>query len=424
MVKSISQFTDDTKDLVIGSENTPTPRSKSLHCNTNINSPTPVIANESNKSTSPGFQLLAGLSALISFLILFRFLVPQIIEESRYSWYRGELRARHEASGNGLKNVSLNTLSEAYQMLTQYVGPSVVHIDVMREGSSDDELRKFLNSIPVEKWGLVSDQGSGVVIDRSGYVITNMHVIAGAYEITVVLSDGKRCPGLVVGVDSLTDLALLKIDADRLIPINWGDSDECRVGTPVWAIGSPFGLDRTVTFGILSGKNRLVRTSSRYQDFMQSDAAINPGNSGGPLVNSSGQLIGINTAIVGDTFRGVSFSIPSNIVREVYGRLKTSGRFVRGWLGLSLEELISTDSNRNGAVVSSLVGADSPGAKAGILPGDIIRKIADEEIRNVGHLMRLAASMEIGSQTKLEIERSGKVLLVDIVVGKRPHDSD
>jgi serine protease Do len=424
MVRSISQFTDDTKDLVIGSENTPTPRSKSLHCKTDINSPTPVIANESRKSTSPGFQILAGLSALISFLILFRFLVPQIIEESRYSWYRGELRARHEASGNGLKNVSLNTLSEAYQMLTQYVGPSVVHIDVMREGSSDDELRKFLNSIPVEKWGLVSDQGSGVVIDRSGYVITNMHVIAGAYEITVVLSDGKRCPGLVVGVDSLTDLALLKIDADRLIPINWGDSDECRVGTPVWAIGSPFGLDRTVTFGILSGKNRLVRTSSRYQDFMQSDAAINPGNSGGPLVNSSGQLIGINTAIVGDTFRGVSFSIPSNIVREVYGRLKTSGRFVRGWLGLSLEELVSTDSNRNGAVVSSLVGADSPGAKAGILPGDIIRKIADEEIRNVGHLMRLAASMEIGSQTKLEIERSGKVLLVDIVVGKRPHDPD
>jgi serine protease Do len=424
MVKSISQFTDDTKDLVIGSENTPTPRSKSLHCNTDSNSPTPVIANESSKSTSPGFQLLAGLSALISFLILFRFLVPQIIEESRYSWYRGELRARHEASGNGLKNVSLNTLSEAYQMLTQYVGPSVVHIDVMREDSSDDELRKFLNSIPVEKWGLVSDQGSGVVIDRSGYVVTNLHVIAGANEITVVLSDGKRCPGLVVGVDSLTDLALLKIDADRLIPINWGDSDECRVGTPVWAIGSPFGLDRTVTFGILSGKNRLVRTSSRYQDFMQSDAAINPGNSGGPLVNSSGQLIGINTAIVGDTFRGVSFSIPSNIVREVYGRLKTSGRFVRGWLGLSLEELISTDSNRNGAVVSSLVGADSPGAKAGILPGDIIRKIADEEIRNVGHLMRLAASMEIGSQTKLEIERSGKVLLVDIVVGKRPHDSD
>jgi S1-C subfamily serine protease len=424
MAKSISQFTDETKDLVIGSENTPTPRSKSLHCNTNINSPTPVIANESSKSTSPGFQLLAGLSALISFLILFRFLVPQIIEESRYSWYRGELRARHEASGNGLKNVSLNTLSEAYQMLTQYVGPSVVHIDVMREDSSDDELRKFLNSIPVEKWGLVSDQGSGVVIDRSGYVVTNLHVIAGANEITVVLSDGKRCPGLVVGVDSLTDLALLKIDADRLIPINWGDSDECRVGTPVWAIGSPFGLDRTVTFGILSGKNRLVRTSSRYQDFMQSDAAINPGNSGGPLVNSSGQLIGINTAIVGDTFRGVSFSIPSNIVREVYGRLKTSGRFVRGWLGLSLEELISTDSNRNGAVVSSLVGADSPGAKAGILPGDIIRKIADEEIRNVGHLMRLAASMEIGSQTKLEIERSGKVLLVDIVVGKRPHDSD
>lgn len=424
MVEFISHFTDDTNDLVIGSDNNPTVRSKSLHCNTDVNFLTPTIANDSRKSTSPSFQILTGLSVLISFLLLFRFLVPQIIEESRYSWYRGELRAKHEASGDGLKNVSLNTLSEAYQMLTQYVGPSVVHIDVMREGSSDDELRKFLNSIPVEKWGLVSDQGSGVVIDRSGYVITNLHVIAGARDITVVLSDGRRCPGIVVGVDSLTDLALLKIDADRLIPINWGDSDECGVGTPVWAVGSPFGLDRTVTFGILSGKNRLVRASSRYQDFMQSDAAINPGNSGGPLVNSSGQLIGINTAIVGDTFRGVSFSIPSNIVREVYGRLKTSGRFVRGWLGLSLEELVSTDYNRNGVMVSSLVGTDSPAAKAGILPGDIVRKIADEEIKNVGHLMRVAASMEIGSQTKLEIERSGKVLLVNIVVGNRPHDSD
>lgn len=424
MVEFISHLTDDTNDLVIGSDNNPVARSKSLHCNTDVNFLTPTIANDSRKSTSPSFQILTGLSVLIAFLLLFRLLVPQIIEESRYSWYRGELRAKHEASGDGLKNISLNTLSEAYQMLTQYVGPSVVHIDVLREGSSDDELRKFLNSIPVEKWGLISDQGSGVVIDRSGYVITNLHVIAGARDITVVLSDGRRCPGIVAGMDSLTDLALLKIDADRLIPINWGDSDECGVGTPVWAVGSPFGLDRTVTFGILSGKNRLVRASSRYQDFMQSDAAINPGNSGGPLVNSSGQLIGINTAIVGDTFRGVSFSIPSNIVREVYGRLKTSGRFARGWLGLSLEELVSTDYNTNGVVVSSLVGADSPAAKAGILAGDIVRKIADKEIKNVGHLMRLAASMEIGSQTKLEIERSGKVLLVNIVVGNRPHGSD
>lgn len=424
MDKPISQLNDHTIDLVIGPKDASTVQSKSLHGNTDANFPAPVISNDSRKLPSPGFQIVAGLSVLISFLLLFRFLVPRIIEESRYSWYRGELRARYEASGGGLKNVSLNTLSEAYQMLTEYVGPSVVHIDVMREGSSDDELRKFLNSIPVEKWGLASDQGSGVVIDRSGYIVTNLHVIAGARNIIVVLSDGRRCPGVVVGVDSLTDLALLKIDADRLIPISWGDSDECRVGTPVWAVGSPFGLDRTVTFGILSGKNRVVRASSRYQDFMQSDAAINPGNSGGPLVNSSGQLIGINTAIVGDTFRGVSFSIPSNIVREVYGRLKASGRFVRGWLGLSLEELVSTDSNKNGVVVSSLVGIDSPAAKAGILPGDIIRKIANDEIKNLGHLMRLAASMEIGSQAKLEIERSGKVLLVDIVVGKRPHDSD
>src|SRR5690606_2241725 len=141
----------------------------------------------------------------------------------------------------------------------------------------------------------LSDQGSGVVVDPAGYIITNFHVIADGRQILVGLSDGRRVVGTVVGTDPLTDLAVLKVDAQGLFPIQWGDSDRSQVGAPVWAVGSPFGLDRTVTFGILSGKHRVVKASTRYQDFMQSDAAINPGNSGGPLVDASGRLIGINT---------------------------------------------------------------------------------------------------------------------------------
>ena len=136
-----------------------------------------------------------------------------------------------------------------------------------------------------------------------------------------------------------TDLAVLKVDADELIPIEWGDSDRCRVGSPVWAVGSPFGLDQTVTFGILSGKHRMVEDSTHYQDFMQSDVAVNPGNSGGPLVDARGSLVGINTAIVGESYQGVSFAVPSNVAKQVYERLKEIGRVDRGWLGVRLSEV-------------------------------------------------------------------------------------
>jgi len=372
-------------------------------------------------------QALFFLFAVATMLAAARFIMPSIVEEARYAWYRGELRAQYEASGEGLKNASLSALSEAYQMVTQHVGPSVVHIEVQRDSDENQQVAKLLGASHSESYMPLSDQGSGVVVDPAGYIITNFHVIADGRQILVGLSDGRRVVGTVVGTDPLTDLAVLKVDAQGLFPIQWGDSDRSQVGSPVWAVGSPFGLDRTVTFGILSGKHRVVKASTRYQDFMQSDAAINPGNSGGPLVDASGRLIGINTAIVGDTFRGVSFSIPSNVAKAVYERLKTNGRFDRGWLGLALAEVpdelvVGDDLRVRGALVTGLAGSDSPAARGGTQVGDIILRIDDQPIKDIGHLMRVAGNLLVDTRITLDVRRGDETISLEVTVGQRPEN--
>ena len=225
----------------------------------------------------------------------------------------------------------------------------------------------------------------------------------------------------------MTDLALLRIEADELLPIEWGDSDLSKVGAPVWAVGSPFGLDRTITFGILSGKHRMVRASTQYQDFMQSDVAVNPGNSGGPLVNARGHLIGINTAIVGDTYRGVSFSIPSNVAKQVYNQLRSNGRVERGWLGVKLEDVnyeLVAEKNPllRGAMVDYLIDSDSPAAVAGLSSGDHIRSVNGEPIENMAHLMRVIGSTMVGSTVKIQVEREGHSLELPVILGARPNE--
>ncbi|MEM6980668.1 MAG: trypsin-like peptidase domain-containing protein, partial [Planctomycetota bacterium] len=330
---------------------------------------------------SPIFQSVTLLGTMVAMLALARYTVPSVVEEIRYAWHRGQMRAEYETGDEGLKNVSLDSLSRAYEMVTSAVGPSVVHIDVQRGPTNNptDPLRRFLrqkfggdessddsasrdrtspqgNTNPDGSMGpgsdvdpalrfsvpprsgsdrsdlfTIADQGSGVIVDGDGHILTNRHVISEGRAIWVTLSDGRRVEARVVGTDRLTDLAVLKVEADGLLPIRWGDSSSIRVGSPVWAVGSPFGLDRTITFGILSGKHRMVRAgarygaSARYQDFMQSDVAVNPGNSGGPLVDARGRLIGINTAIVGETYQGVSFSIPSDVSRTIYQRIRDNG---------------------------------------------------------------------------------------------------
>ncbi len=378
---------------------------------------------EAPERPDPMTQSLVLLATMALILVAARFAVPQIVEEIRYAWHRGELRAEYETGTEGIRSVSLEALSDASQMVTDVVGPSVVHIDVERRNG----LQEYSESGLLSGSAPSSDQGSGVLIDADGYVLTNRHVIADGEDITVKLSDGRRVSALVVGTDLLTDLAVLKIEANRLIPIGWGDSDRCKVGSPVWAVGSPFGLDRTVTFGILSGKHRMVRASTRYQDFMQSDVAVNPGNSGGPLVNARGMLVGINTAIVGDTYQGVSFSIPSNVAREVYQRIRETGRVDRAWLGVQLAdlsevELASADPVRTGALVVAVTQADSPAALAGLAAQDRIVSMNGTNVRDMGHLMRLIGGAGAGKSVRLGIDRQGMPLELPVTLGCRPDE--
>jgi serine protease Do len=361
------------------------------------------------------------LATVFAMLATARFVLPGIVEEIRYAQHRGQLRAEFEVAGEGLRNVSLDTLSQAYQMVNAAAGPSVVHIDIHRT-SHESTIGSVLPGAPSI---LISDQGSGVIVDAEGYVLTNRHVVATSDEISVTLSDGRTVDAQVVGTDELTDLAVLKVNADKLIPIPWGDSERIRVGSPVWAIGSPFGLDRTVTFGILSGKHRVVRAKDRYQDFMQSDVAVNPGNSGGPLVDSRGTLIGINTAIVGDTYQGVSFAIPSGIAKKIYLRLRENGSIERGWLGVSLAEvpndqLLRQDHRVRGALIVALADQNSGAARAGLKPGDIVVEVDSEKVRDVDHLMQVIGNAMAGSQIQLSVARGDRELKLAVSLGRRP----
>lgn len=397
----------------------------------------PAAGAQHGKSRRPDSmtQSLVLLATMTVMLLAARFCVPFVVEEIRYAWHRGQLRAEYEVAGDGLKNVSLSALSQAYQMVTSAVGPSVVHLDVSRQSEPEPS---FLDSLgrgggfgggrnfggrggPM---GTPADQGSGVVVDQTGYILTNQHVVAGSGRIVVTLSDGRRRDAVLVGVDALTDLAVLKIDADGLMPIAWGDSDDCRVGTPVWAVGSPFGLDRTVTFGIVSGKHRMLRTNTAYQDFMQSDVAVNPGNSGGPLVDADGQLVGINTAILGDVYQGVSFSIPSNVARQVYQSIRDDGVVERAYLGVALarvpdEMLVGENSRRRGALVGGLSDG-SPSGRAGILPGDIVLSFDGVPVDDLEHLQRLVGAETAGNLVELEVSRRGVRKSFEVALGRRP----
>jgi S1-C subfamily serine protease len=390
--------------------------------------PLPVrrSANRSIGSTSqsPVAQAMVTLCMLALTLAAARFVVPSIIEESRFAWRRGQLRAEYESSGDGLRDIGMESLATAYQMVSQRVAPSVVHVEVLgTAGGFESTLRSISGGDDFSP--RTNDQGSGVIIDSAGFVITNHHVVATGNQITVGLSDGRRVPARVVGSDPLTDIALLQISADRLTPIDWGDSDATEVGAPVWAVGSPFGLDRTVTFGILSGKHRAAKAGTSYQDFMQSDVAVNPGNSGGPLVDSRGRLIGINTAIVGETYRGVSFSIPSNVARRVVDRLRETGRFERGWLGVELAEVPDdvvegNDLRVRGAMVRKLVDPAAPAARAGLAMGDIIVRFDGVSVSDEGALMRMVGNWPAGQSAVLDVLRDGIRQAIVVEIGSRP----
>ncbi len=263
--------------------------------------------------------------------------------------------------------------------------------------------------------------GSGIIYDKEGYIITNNHVVERASEITVKLHDGSEYDAKVIGTDPKTDLALIKIEADKPLPtLTLGDSDALQVGEWVIAIGNPFGLEHTVTVGVVSAKGRVIGTGP-YDDFIQTDASINPGNSGGPLLNTSGEVVGINTAIVA-AGQGIGFATPSNIARRVIEDLRTKGSVVRGWLGVVIQRM-SPDlaksfglEENTGALVAEIV-EDSPAQKAGIKRGDVIIKFNGAEIKTMDVLPRRVAATRPGKKATVTILRDGKKKSLKVTIG-------
>ena len=281
--------------------------------------------------------------------------------------------------------------------------------------------------LPQERVPNATGSGSGVIVDPDGHIITNNHVIGDATEIEVRFSDKSKLIAQVVGKDQDTDLAVLKVTADHPLPsAKFGDSSTVRVGQWVLAVGNPFGLDRTVTLGVVSGIGRENVNLSRYENFIQTDASINPGNSGGPLFNLRGEIIGINTAII-NFAQGIGFAIPSNMAKQVIQQLVAQGRVTRGWLGVGIQPLTGELARKFGVnegegVLVNEVFEKDPAAAAGIKPGDIIARIDGTVIDTPNRLSRVVAGLLPGSTAKVEIVRDQQRLVLDVaLIERRDH---
>ncbi len=269
--------------------------------------------------------------------------------------------------------------------------------------------------------------GSGVIVDANGYIITNNHVVSKADEIRILFSDKRSLTAKVVGTDPKTDIAVIKVDAKDLPTIPWADSDKLQVGEYVLAIGNPFGLNQTVTMGIVSAVGRANVGIAEYEDFIQTDAAINPGNSGGALVNARGELIGINTAIFSQSggYMGIGFAVPSNMVRSVMDQLIKGGKVVRGYLGVSIQELTQDLARQFGAaeakgVLVSDVLADSPAKRAKLERGDVIVEFDGRAVENPTQFRNLVAQTPIGKKVHVKFFRGGKERDLEVTIAEQP----
>jgi len=362
-------------------------------------------------------------------LLLVILIMPYVIQRIVYGVVHGSEMAKADAARKLLDE--LPDQGGLYPWVAKSIEPSVVGIDVIRNGQagvnvSADEW-SHLFRVPRQPYFL-QDKGSGVIMDAAGHVVTNCHVIRGAVAVKVKLSDGRTFDNVkVVGTDPPSDIAVLKIDGADLTPARWGDSDAVEVGDPVLAVGSPFGLERTVTAGIISAKNRKqIVQDLDYQNFLQTDAAVNPGNSGGPLVNMRGEVVGINTAIHGESYQGISFAIPSNMVRDIFQKLATGRHVERGWLGVSIAPLteplakqLEIDPDVQGALVTGVLPG-SPAQKSRIEPGDVIVQWNATPITGPGELGMATAGTPVGSKAKVTVLRKGKRLELTVNVGQRP----
>jgi serine protease DegQ len=334
----------------------------------------------------------------------------------------------------------LRSLEAAFSAVADRATPAVVNVSTVSKkptaGSPEDpeRFRDFFGDEFYERYFKrpapreeARASGSGVIVDAKGYILTNNHVIENAQAITVRLSDSRKFPATLVGRDPKTDLAVLKVEASGHLPVaDLGDSDRLRVGQWAIAIGNPFGLDRTVTVGIISATARNHVGVATYENFIQTDASINPGNSGGPLLNLDGKVIGINTAIVA-AGQGIGFSIPINEAKSVMAQLITGGRVVRGWLGVAIQDV--TDElaasfgvpEREGVLIADVIKG-GPAEVAGVRAGDVVVEFGATKIREVSDLQRRVAGVAPGESAAVTVIRDGKPVRVAVTIGEMPAD--
>ncbi len=315
---------------------------------------------------------------------------------------------------------------DSFAPIVRRVLPAVVNIAVTEPlQPSDDPLA----ALPPELQRQFRDQlrrremqgaGSGFIIDPTGYVVTNDHVVANADRIVVTLSDGTDLPATVVGADELTDVAVLRVHASKPLPyVSFGDSRGVEVGDWVVAAGNPFGLGGSITAGIVSARGRNIGEGP-FDDFIQIDAPINPGNSGGPVFDESGQVVGMNTAIVSPTGGsvGIGFAIPSEIVGRIVSELRSGGRVERGWLGVD----VRADGNAEGGVGIDSVTGSGPAARAGVRTGDVVVAVDGTPVADANALIKAIADQPPGRGVRLTLRRGGRTLEVTVTVGRRPAD--
>ena len=315
------------------------------------------------------------------------------------------------------------TSSDAFAAVAEKVSPSVVQIEVsVREETP--QVGRWYKSPTGSETPVQRGMGSGVIFSADGAILTNNHVVEDALSVTVRLRDGRILPARIVGRDPSTDLALVRVEAKNLTPAKFADSDSARVGEWVVAIGSPFGLGYTVTTGVVSAKGRGGVGVNSVEDYLQTDASINPGNSGGPLVNLDGQVLGINTMIVGRG-QGIGFAVPSNLARRTADQLAKTGRVQRAWIGVGIQDVtpeiaveLKVDPGA-GALVNS-VAADGPGAKAQLHPGDVVATVNGKKVRDAQELIRELLARDVGQTVSLEVIRGGKHYTTKAELTARP----
>lgn len=339
------------------------------------------------------------------------------------STFLGVTPARSKESSSGLK--LLEEFESVLVDIAEQVKPAVVNIAPVSQKLSAPAPQ---HQIPGQRPPEAPSSGSGVIVDKKGYIVTNNHVVGDAVEVEVRFSDKSHLKGKVVGRDPDTDLAIVKVVAPKDLPaVPLGDSSKMKVGQWVMAVGNPFGLDRTVTIGVISGLGRENVNLSRYEDFIQTDASINPGNSGGPLFNLKGEVIGINTAII-NFAQGIGFAIPSNIVQQVMPQLIEQGKVTRGWLGVGIQHLTADLAGKFGVdenigVLVNEVFEGDPAARAGIKPGDIIIKVDGKPVETPSTLAKIIAGFNPGHKAQVEILRDDKKHRLMVELGEKKEEA-